>query len=452
MQVQVNIGCPGPPGGVLEFGPDERPRLCPQFALGEASKHPQGMQLQVLEVPGSHAHERLVQALLEFPLTRSKVGAAVGALRGRQRELVQRSFIHLHFPYCACSAEQFPGAANGPPGPAGIVFEEGEEAQQGAHPFHPHPKPVKLLMFRPVAGILHGPAEPAKRTHGRIPQEAHQMQANNRNGQTLPWSALLLRMHDTNALLSRFEPISLDEMDSVKLQKRVDTKYVFSSALLPALLQAMLPDYRLLHVQGTAGTAYRTLYLDTTDHRHFQDHHNTRTFRNKVRYREYIGSQLTYLEVKRKTGAGRTDKVRMRVPGIPEMPSADQVRFIHEATGRREELRPALWNHFTRFTFVNRRAPERLTMDLDLTFSDPAKHRSLGDIVVAELKQERADRDSPFVRLMKSHGIRPSSMSKYCVGMLMLGRPVKHNAFKELMLRLERLRRSGHPNEHALRQ
>ncbi len=256
-------------------------------------------------------------------------------------------------------------------------------------------------------------------------------------------------MPGTHALLSRFEPISLGEMDGVKLQKRVDTKYVFPGTLLPAVLKAMIPDYRLLHVQGAAGTAYRTLYLDTTDHRHFQDHHNKRTFRNKVRFREYVGSQLTYLEVKRKTGSGRTDKVRMRVPGIPEVPTAEQVRFIHEATGRKEELRPSLWNHFTRYTFVNRHSPERLTMDLDLTFSDPLQGRSLGNIVVAELKQERVDRRSPFVKFMKASGIRPSGMSKYCTGMLMLERPVKHNAFKEMMLRLERLQRSSQPKEYA---
>jgi hypothetical protein len=258
-------------------------------------------------------------------------------------------------------------------------------------------------------------------------------------------------MPGTHALLSRFEPISLGEMDGVKLQKRVDTKYVFPGTLLPAVLKAMIPDYRLLHVQGAAGTAYRTLYLDTADHRHFQDHHNKRTFRNKVRFREYVGSHLTYLEVKRKTGAGRTDKVRMRVPMIPDVPDAEQLRFIHEATGRKEELRPSLWNHFTRYTFVNRHSPERLTMDLDLTFSDPLRERSLGNIVVAELKQERADRGSPFVKFMKASGIRPSGMSKYCIGMLMLGRPVKHNAFKAIMLHLDRMRKGGHPKEHAQR-
>ena len=63
--------------------------------------------------------------------------------------------------------------------------------------------------------------------------------------------------------------------------------------------------------------------------------------------------------------------------------------------------------------------------------------------VVAELKQERADRSSPFVRLMRARGIRPAGMSKYCIGMLLLQRPVKHNAFKEVLLHLQRLRQAA---------
>ncbi len=243
--------------------------------------------------------------------------------------------------------------------------------------------------------------------------------------------------------IARFEPISLSEMDSVKLQNRVDTKYVFAMGDLPQLLEQMLPDYRLLHVEGRPGTDYRSLYFDTPDHRHFQDHHNKRSFRSKVRFREYLGSDLVYLEVKRKTGGGRTDKARMRVAAIPEQLSAEQIAFVHKANGREEQLVPSLWNHFTRFTFVNRHRPERLTMDLDLRFSEAGMQRPLGPIVVAELKQERADRSSPFVRLMRARGIRPAGMSKYCIGMLLLQRPVKHNAFKEVLLHLQRLRQAA---------
>jgi hypothetical protein len=245
--------------------------------------------------------------------------------------------------------------------------------------------------------------------------------------------------------IAHFTPISLAEMDSVKLQNRVDTKYVFAGRDLPALLGEMQEHYRLLHVDGQPGTAYRSLYFDTADHRHFQDHHNKRTFRNKVRFREYIGSGLTFLEVKRKTGGGRTDKARVKVAGIPEQLSPEQQRYIAEATGRDEVLVPTLWNYFTRYTFVNKARPERLTMDIGLRFADPAKGSELGDIVVAELKQERSDRSSPFVRLMRARGIREAGMSKYCVGMIMLDRPVKHNAFKEVLLRLHRLRQRALP-------
>ena len=149
--------------------------------------------------------------------------------------------------------------------------------------------------------------------------------------------------------------------------------------------------------------------------------------------------------MKRKTGGGRTDKARVKVSGIPEQLSDEQQRYVAEATGRKETLVPSLWNYFTRYTFVNKGRPERLTMDIGLRFSDPVKDSELGDIVVAELKQERSDRSSPFVRLMRARGIREAGMSKYCVGMLMLDRPVKHNAFKEVLLRLQRLRQGALP-------
>ena len=40
--------------------------------------------------------------------------------------------------------------------------------------------------------------------------------------------------------ITQFDPISLEEMDSVKLQDRVDTKYVFGMHQLPGVLRSML--------------------------------------------------------------------------------------------------------------------------------------------------------------------------------------------------------------------
>lgn len=243
--------------------------------------------------------------------------------------------------------------------------------------------------------------------------------------------------------IAGFTPITLSEMDGVELQDRTDTKFIFASGILDEVWRGMQADYRLLEVDGKRGTHYRSLYFDTPDLRHYQDHHNRRTFRSKVRFREYVGSGLVYFEVKRKTGNGRTDKARMRVAEIPLALDSGQQRFALEASGRMEELVPTLWNHFTRYTFVHKSRPERLTMDVDLRFSVQGIERPLGPIVVAELKQERADRSSPFARIMRERNIRPAGMSKYCIGMLLMERPVKHNAFKEVLLKLERLRKAA---------
>ncbi|MBL7939447.1 MAG: polyphosphate polymerase domain-containing protein [Flavobacteriales bacterium] len=257
------------------------------------------------------------------------------------------------------------------------------------------------------------------------------------------FEALSANVSTTASIIDRFEPISLAEMDGVKLQDRVDTKYVFGEDRLPEVFTAMLPDYRLLEVDGTRGTQYRSLYFDTADLKQYKDHHNKRTFRSKVRFREYIGSDLVFLEVKRKTGRGRTDKKRIRVDGIRDELTSEQQAFVMKSSGLSQPVQATLWNYFTRYTFVNKNAPERLTMDVGLRYSDVSGERELGGIVIAELKQERADRTSPFVRIMRSRVMQASGMSKYCVGMLLMQRNVKHNAFKAVLLKLQQLRKAA---------
>ncbi len=247
-------------------------------------------------------------------------------------------------------------------------------------------------------------------------------------------------------LLEHFPPITLEEMDGVRLQDRMDTKYVFARALLPEVLCGMLPHYRLLVVDGERGGRYRSLYFDTPGLRDYHDHHKGRTLRRKVRFRQYVGSGLCFLEVKRKTGAGRTDKHRMKVPAIAQALAGEQAAFVATASRSTEALVPVLWNGFTRLTFVHRTRAERLTIDLDLRFSlatAPGQEAALEGIVVAELKQGRADRGSPFAQAMRAHGIRPAGMSKYCVGLLHLLPTLKHNRFKPVLRHLGRLRQAA---------
>ena len=49
---------------------------------------------------------------------------------------------------------------------------------------------------------------------------------------------------------TQFTPISLKNMDGVKLMNRSDTKFTFSSQKLPILLEKLIPFYNVLEING----------------------------------------------------------------------------------------------------------------------------------------------------------------------------------------------------------
>lgn len=238
--------------------------------------------------------------------------------------------------------------------------------------------------------------------------------------------------------VSRFAPIALKDMDDVALQARMDTKYVFGAARLPDLLDALSPEYRMLEVDGQRGTMYRTLYFDTQDQQHYFDHHSGRTFRCKVRMREYVGSGACFLEVKRKTGRGGTDKRRIPTTGITDQLTPGQAAFVTDASGNDTPLTPMLWNEFFRYTLVHRERLERITIDGSISFCDGQRSATLQGVCVAELKEGRTGHGSPFAALMRAIPVPPVNLSKYCIGTLLLQPGIKHNQFKPIMLQVAR--------------
>ena len=116
-------------------------------------------------------------------------------------------------------------------------------------------------------------------------------------------------------LLEAFSPISLEEMDAVRLMNRVDTKYLTDSRTLRAVLaDAAAAGYRVLTPGGARISPYDTIYFDTPGLRMFSDHHNRRLRRQKVRTRAYVTSGDAFLEIKRKNNRGRTKKKRTAIP------------------------------------------------------------------------------------------------------------------------------------------
>ena len=241
-------------------------------------------------------------------------------------------------------------------------------------------------------------------------------------------------------LIKDFEPITLDEMDGVKLMSRTDTKFAFSSSKLPQLLSSMLPFYRILNINNKLIHDYKSLYYDTSENKFYLDHHNNRVNRNKIRFREYVDSGLVFLEIKTKNNKRKTIKKRMKVKSISDKLNSEQQDFINKIIGNEISVESKQWINFYRMTFVHKKQKERLTVDVDLTFSENDKKGDLKNIIIGEVKQERMSRSSDFMRIAKDLNILPIRISKYCMSTLSLNPNLKSNRFKPKVLFIEKLK------------
>ena len=235
-----------------------------------------------------------------------------------------------------------------------------------------------------------------------------------------------------------FSPITLEQMDGVKLMNRIDTKFAFSVSELKDLLPSLQEHYRILQINSTRIPSYESLYFDDLDFSFYHDHHNGRTNRFKVRIRKYVESELFFLELKHKT-KGRTDKKRIVTEGFSDTLDDEQLTFLRKHLIKEKELKPNMWNSFNRITLVNKVEKERLTLDFNLSFYWEDDKYQFNNLVIAELKQSTVNRKSAFYELMKKNSIRPYRLSKYCIGAIELysANKIKYNRFKEKLMKLK---------------
>lgn len=241
-------------------------------------------------------------------------------------------------------------------------------------------------------------------------------------------------------LLAGFAPISLKEMDSVALLNRVDTKFVMPTANLFGALSTLQPDYRVLAVQGQRMNHYRTLYFDTPDFELYHLHVNGRAERYKVRSREYLDSQISFLEVKHKTRKDRTVKSRISTDQPVVWMTTEAKQWLegvlpYDSRG----LEPKIWNTFRRITLVSKQDCERVTIDVDLVFYTAHKTVRLEGIAIAEVKLGERNQSSPFLASMRAQKIHPQGFSKYCIGTSLLVEQVKKNRLKPKLMWIEKI-------------
>lgn len=244
-----------------------------------------------------------------------------------------------------------------------------------------------------------------------------------------------------NDILTTFAPISLDEMSGVKLMNRTDTKFVTNTAKLHQLLMLAQQDYYVQEISGERNLEYDTTYFDTMSFDMYNQHQWGHTNRQKIRFRTYCISGLQFMEVKTKNNHGRTKKKRIEVGDMDLKDEAKRLFLGRHLRYGVDTLQPALNNHFSRITLVNKAKTERLTIDSGLRFRNLLNNeeKDMGNLVVIELKRDGLQ-PSPVLEMLRQLRIQPHGFSKYCMGSALTGRDhLSVNRFKRKLIEVNKL-------------
>ena len=244
-----------------------------------------------------------------------------------------------------------------------------------------------------------------------------------------------LEQLQTADIWDRMKHISLEEMKTVTLMSRIDTKYVtHQNKLLPILERAIANKY-MVQFTTCALNGYSTTYYDTQNMEMYLMHHNKKLHRQKIRCRTYTDAGISFLEIKDKSNKGRTNKIRMPVRETNSeqlKKDAEAIAFISSHTRfDLPRLIPSVVTDFYRITLVNVNKTERITIDVNLTFKNITNNNeaALTNLIIIELKQ-----DGRFISTMKQIlselRVKPFHVSKYCIGTAMTDTHIKSNRFK----------------------
>ena len=246
---------------------------------------------------------------------------------------------------------------------------------------------------------------------------------------------------ELSQLINTFDPISLEQMSGVKLMNRTDTKFVTNLDKLHQLLKLAQQDYFIQEIDGERNLEYDTTYFDTRAFDMYNQHQWGHTNRQKIRFRTYCISGLQFMEVKNKNNHGRTKKKRIEVTDMDVLEEEKHKFLAKHLRYEADTLQPALNNHFSRITLVNKAKTERLTIDSALRFHNLLNDEKMdmGELVVIELKRDGLV-FSPVLEMLRQLRIHPHGFSKYCMGSALTGQDhLSVNRFKRKLIEVDKL-------------
>jgi hypothetical protein len=261
---------------------------------------------------------------------------------------------------------------------------------------------------------------------------------------------------DSTPILHDADPIGLDPIGpdrigldellaTAELQTRKDRKYLVGAADVADLLRE-IDGLRVLDIDGVQEFRYESQYFDTEDLVSYLGAAHRRPHRFKVRTRSYMDTETALLEVKVRDARGHTIKHRHPYDiGRRCQLTVDGRSFVSsiETAGTVvDELRPTLTTTYRRSTCVLGSGDARATVDTDIVWRAPdGEAVSLPRVALIETKTR-----GPACAIDRSlwrHGVRPTTISKYCTGLAALRPELPANKWHRVLWR--HLDRRGAP-------
>jgi hypothetical protein len=242
-------------------------------------------------------------------------------------------------------------------------------------------------------------------------------------------------------LLDQFETLDLSALNRrTDWQRRHDCKFAVPAYKMNELLQLFAGDYLLLENGDNKVAFYETGYMDTEDRNMFYEHQRDRAHRFKIRKRRYNRESNLWLEVKEKLPNGKTMKHRLLNPQPLE-----EASFIETLSPYRfAELQSTINTSYERITLLHKTLALKVTIDMNFVAANANHELAFPQLLIVEFKSENHEYASA-VKTMQQMGMRPLSLSKYCLAVATLHPELKQNAFKPTLLHLNKLNSYGYP-------
>ncbi len=241
-------------------------------------------------------------------------------------------------------------------------------------------------------------------------------------------------LEDVRTSVSDFEPVYLHQLSPEDQMTRFDRKFIFNSYLIPDIISELENYYRILEIENRRLMSYQSEYFDTRDYAMYNDHHNGKTNRFKIRLRKYLETGDAFLEVKKKTNKGLMIKKRVEVNKDGIVSSMAQDLIKKRTPYDFNELIKTVRSQFYRTTLQNICQQERVTIDCCLSLYFNNRSVVLPGLGIMEVKKCDIHETSKIEEVLKKKTIYPTNFSKYCTGLAMLSSKVKYNNIKEKIL------------------